>query len=65
MARLPGYIKVEVEVGPAYRACLDVLDLSRELIELVPEWHTVERKELESRIAGLADQIQASLRSGK
>lgn len=58
-----GYAIIEVEVGPAMRTCLDVLDMGRALLELIPEWHDEEREELRQRMEGLADMVVEKVKS--
>ena len=56
-------IKMDVKIGPTFRACLDVLELSQELLELIPEWHEQERQELFSRVNTLIELIQKGLKT--
>lgn len=55
-------IVVEVRSGVALRACLDVLDLVAELVEIVPEWHQAKADELAARAVTLADILVAKLK---
>lgn len=57
--------QVEVTLGPAFDACLDVLKLGRELFDLIPDWHEAERRELELRLIALVDQVKTGLRIGR
>ena len=55
---------VEVEIGPAMRGCMDVLELVSEVLELVPDWHEQERAELLSRTETLMELALGRLNVG-
>lgn len=54
-------LTMEIRKGPALRAALDVLDLVRELDDLIPDWHEREKLELLRRAETLVDQVTAEL----
>lgn len=59
MAR--GNVKIEVEVGPVMRTALDVLDLSAELVDAIPDYHP-QKLELIERGKALIEMCQLLLR---
>ncbi len=56
-------LEVNVKVGPAFRICLDVIDLAVELLDLIPDYHRAERGELESRLHNVAEVLSDGLRT--
>ena len=56
---------IDIEMGPVFRASLDVLDLTKEVLDLIPEWHSVEREELTNRAKGLAEMMESQLKHSK
>jgi hypothetical protein len=58
-----GTITVDCRPGSTLRTAMDVLDLARDVLDLVPEWNEQERAELKRRMETLADTATASLRA--
>lgn len=54
-------VNIEVELGPTLRTAIDVLELARDIVELIPDWHQGERDELEARAQALIDIIERQL----
>jgi hypothetical protein len=54
-------VNIEVELGPTLRTAIDVLELAREVAELIPDWHAAEREELVARAQALIDIIERQL----
>jgi hypothetical protein len=54
-------LTVEIRVGPTMRTALDVLELAGELLELIPQWHEAERRELDERRKCLAEIVRDNL----
>jgi hypothetical protein len=52
------HLIIDVKHGPALRAIGDVLDFAVELWDLIPEWHSIERDELQQRAQTLCDTMQ-------
>ena len=57
-------ITFEVKVGPVLQECLDTLRLSVEVLDMVPEWETLERDRLRVRMQALWDRISAEMSRG-
>lgn len=58
-------LKLNVEIGPTLRTALDVLDLSSDLLDLIPEYHYEEKQELEARVTCLMEGCVESLKRQK
>jgi len=54
-------VRVDVEIGPAYRASLDVLELVDRLCDLLPSEHDDQRIELKERSLALTDMMLDAL----
>ncbi|HEY7087260.1 MAG TPA: hypothetical protein VH518_04170 [Tepidisphaeraceae bacterium] len=52
---------MEVDVGPAMRCVLDALELVADIHELIPDWCSRERTELEARHRRLVDMVERTL----
>lgn len=52
---------VELQSGPVLRACLAALESSRDVLELLPEWHAAERAELVLQVDALRREIELAL----
>lgn len=62
MASAKPQLVIDVDRGPALRTALDVLDLARQLVALLPAT-LPQRKELMTRADTLADMAIATLRA--
>lgn len=54
-------VNIEVQLGPTLRTAIDVLELARDIVELIPDWHSDQRDELEARAQALIDIIERQL----
>lgn len=59
----PNFIGLEIGIGPATRAALDVMDYAKEIFVLIPEWHVDERKELNERARALYELLMSGVLS--
>jgi len=55
------HVNVEVKLGPVFQAALDVLELTGEMLDLVPDWYEAEKAELCQRRETLARFMVQSL----
>ena len=58
-----GAFTIEAECEPTLRTALDALDLLHEVIELLPDYLSPQRKELTARADALADVAVSTLRT--
>jgi hypothetical protein len=47
------HITIDCKMGPAMRATLEAMELVREVMDLIPEWHKSERDALAERVEKL------------
>jgi len=57
MAKMVSNLVLRVRPGPAVQGVLDLLRLTTEAIELIPDWHTQEREELTEKLNVLGQML--------